>query len=49
VGPSPPHPTPDYVRGFAKIKDIKAIRKPEYPYPEIAKHPETLKQPFNTA
>jgi type I restriction enzyme M protein len=20
VGPSPPHPTPDYVRGFAKIK-----------------------------
>jgi len=22
VGPSPPHPTPDYVRGFAKIKKL---------------------------
>jgi hypothetical protein len=27
------------------IKDIKALRKPECPYPEIAKLPETLKQP----
>jgi hypothetical protein len=25
VGPSPPHPIPDYVRGFAKIKNIYGL------------------------
>jgi hypothetical protein len=30
VGPPPPHPTPDYVRGYAKTKDMIIFLT--YPY-----------------